>query len=324
MLISFILPVYNVGKWLNRCFDSIISQGIPTDEYEIIVVDDGSSDDSKRIIEEYIQSKKDDDISWHLISQSNFGASAARNAGLRLAKGEYIWWIDGDDCLAPECAVKLLNIMIKDKLDILNFAISILYDDGRLEPWSYDNSYVGKVQTGKRYICNVGVPPNVWSSIYRREFLVSNDLWLKEGIVHEDLEFPPRVYYMAERVSFSSVNSYYYYQREGSVMRTSDPKKVAKKAKDLLVISDSLFAFITDKESVDSDVYLSFMDKIAFAFSQSLRNAANGTCNVKDYTKREYYPLKFSDKCNIKDRIKYGLINFSVPLYLFMYKNLKK
>lgn len=324
MIISFILPVYNVGPWLDRCFDSIKSQGITTEDYEIIVVNDGSTDNSLSVVEAYFRRKENDNINWTVINQKNAGASAARNAGLRVAKGDFIWWIDGDDCLAPHCASTLLENMSANNLDILNFAISILYEDGRLEPWSFEERYVGMIKTGKQFICSVGVPPNVWSSIYRRDFLISNDLWLKEGIVHEDLEFPPRAYYLADRVSFSSVNSYYYFQREGSVMKNSDPVKIAKKAKDLLSICDSLYTFISGRENKNSEVYLSFMDKIAFAFSQSLRNAANGNYCISEYTKKAYYPLKYSGKCNKKDQLKYRLINFSVSLYLFTYKILKK
>lgn len=320
MLISFILPIYNVGDYLERCLDSIVNQEMEFCDYEIIAVDDGSTDDSLAVLNSYknktMQSGKA--VNLHILSQQNGGASAARNAGLKIAKGDYIWWIDGDDCIVKGCAPRLLHILQQENLDVLNFAASIMYDSGQMEELPIRQEYVDKVMSGVEFLTTVGVPPNVWSSIYKRQFLISNNLTMKEGVVHEDLEFPPRVYYFAKRVSLSSINAYCYLQREGSVMRTSDPKKVAKKAKDLLSICDSLYQFVEEHMEERTKVYSSFMDKIAFAFSQSLKNYTVDMFDIAEYKNKPYYPLKYSDKVRKSEKIKYSLINFSLSLYLFL------
>lgn len=322
MLISYILPVYNVAEWLEHCLDSIVNQGVSPDEYEIIAVDDGSTDDSLMVLHTYQQ--KHSSVNISILSQKNGGASMARNNGLRIAQGEYIWWVDGDDSITPGCTIKILDIAKRDNLDILNFAISILYNNDTQENYPIKKEYEGKIMSGIDYMCSVGVPPNVWSSIYRRQFLLDNNLTLMEGVVHEDLEFPPRTYYMAKRVELSSINSYCYYQREGSVMRTSDPAKITKKSKDLLRICDSLYKFTTDNLQKDTPVYYSFMDKIAFAFSQSLRNYSKEAFQIKEYKKRPYYPLIYSNNISKNEKLKYMLINFSLPLYLFLLRYIKK
>lgn len=320
MLISFVLPIYNVAAWLETCLDSILQQGLCCDDYEVIAVNDGSTDDSLQVLNSYKEKaeKEYPGLNFHIISQANAGASAARNAGLMIAKGDYIWWVDGDDYIASGCVANLLDIAIGKGLDILNFSISILHENGATELKPLNKDFEGKVLDGIEYICSVGEPPNVWSAIYRRQFLMDNDLRLKEGIVHEDLEFPPRAYFMAKRVSLSMDNAYFYRQREGSVMRTLSAERKMKKSKDLLTVCDSLYKFIENKADRNSLIYECFMDKIAFVFSQSLRNYTKEAFPIDEYKGKSFYPLKYSKRVGTREACKYRLINLSLSLYLFV------
>ena len=136
-LISFIIPVYNVEKYLAQCIESVLVQS--HDNIEIILVDDGSTDKSGEICDNF--SKTDNRV--RVIHQENRGASAARNAGLGIAKGNYIAFIDSDDYVSPSMAEKLLDAISKTDSDLAmcNFAYTdeLGKRDGHLEFWSGTN-----------------------------------------------------------------------------------------------------------------------------------------------------------------------------------------
>lgn len=325
MRLSYIIPVYNSSKWLERCLHSLLNQGIPTDDYEIIAVDDGSTDDSPIVLDELKTELSKKNVSVHVVRQENAGASAARNVGLRIAKGNYIWWIDGDDFLEVDSASQFLSICEEHKLDILHFGCKIVYADGRVLDYPIEKDNAGIVFPGEEYIIRYGFPPNVWSALYRRAFLQEKNLQLKEGVVHEDLEFPPRAFCLAERVASVPVLAYCYYQTENSVMRTKDVKKIKKKTFDLLDICDSLYRFVENRNyDRCSAVRTVFINHISFSFSQSLRNYSTDLFDVVKFTEKPYYPLEINDNLSKKDKIKYLLINFSLPLYLFFLRLIKK
>ena len=116
--LSYILPVYNVETFLPQCLDSIFSQGLQEDEYEVICVNDCSSDGSEKILEQY-QSLHSN---MHILSfKHNRGPSAARNAGVRIAQGEFIWFVDSDDFIGQGVAKQLLQRAEADDLEVLLF-----------------------------------------------------------------------------------------------------------------------------------------------------------------------------------------------------------
>lgn len=318
MYISFILPIYNVASYIDKTVSSIILQGLQPEDFEIIAVNDGSTDNSLQVLNTCkIKLLQQGYTNFVIIDQKNSGASAARNAGLRVANGDYIWFVDGDDTLEPNVAKDLLVKAQKSDLDILRFGIWIENKDG--SKYKYPNtSLIGEEYlTGHKYITSYGVPPNVWSSLFRREFLLKNHLWLLSGVVHEDLEFPPRAYYLAERVSAADVFAYNYLQREGSVMKSNSVDKQAKKSKDLLTICDSLYTFIINHREMSADTKAWFMAHIAFVFSQSLKNYKK-TFPISEYKKRPYYPIAINKLMSSKNKLKYAMINCSLRGYLFL------
>ena len=119
--LSFIVPVYNMEEYVGRCLNSLLNQDIPFTEYEIIVVNDGSTDSSLKILHEYAEKH----ANIRIVTQENKGLSAARNIGLREATGEYIWHIDSDDWIVENCASRLLELCKRDDLDMLEVAPSI-------------------------------------------------------------------------------------------------------------------------------------------------------------------------------------------------------
>ncbi len=106
LILSIIVPVYNVEKYLRDCLDSLLMQDLSTDEYEIICVDDGSKDSSPAILDEYAENH----ANIRVIHKQNGGVSSARNVGIEAAKGEYLWFVDSDDCIMPNCLGQLCQI----------------------------------------------------------------------------------------------------------------------------------------------------------------------------------------------------------------------
>jgi len=316
LILSIIIPVYNTEKWIARCLDSCLNQDIPHEEYEIIVVNDGSPDDSMSIVNEY--AAKHTNI--RVIHQQNRGLSAARNTGLKYATGTYVWFVDSDDFIESTCLGDLLKQAEKDSLDVLCFKPYLLFEDGRKDIFEIPFQAEKQVYDGSDFICKVDMPPAAWCALYQRSFLLEKALQFKEGIYHEDQEFTPRAYYLASRIEFINTCAYYYFQRTGSIMKSSNPKK----AHDLLVVADSLYNFAQQRMVCESSGYRVMTNKISFAFSQSLRNCQEITSEtIKEYESKPYYPLAINDSLSSKERIKYRLINRSVRLYLLVYKLFK-
>ena len=312
--LSIIIPVYNVEAFVGRCIESCLKQDIPPSEYELLIVNDGSKDGSMDVVRQF--AIQYDNI--RIVEQENAGLSAARNIGLKNAKGEYIWFVDSDDYVESDVLGNLINDCYSQELDVLCLGLQLSYDNGNKEPFAIKDDSKGEVLRGESFVSLVGMPPAAWCAIYRKKFLFDNSLHFLEGVIHEDQEFTPRVYFLAQRIKYSSVVVYNYFQRQGSIM--TSPKKRAKKSKDLLVICDSLYHFTKQHIVEGTPAYNTMIGKINFAFSQSLRNYTRGVSTITEYKEKPYYPLDISVEGEKRNRWKYRFINFSIPLYLLVHK----
>lgn len=312
--LSIIIPVYNVEPYLARCLDSCLKQNIPADEYEIIVVNDGSTDHSVAIVESYIQRFPN----VRLVNRDNGGLSAARNTGLKEAKGEYVWFVDSDDWIEPNVLKGLLDRAYRDKLDVLCFNLQLVFPNGHFEPYIISVKEIRCVYQGTDFICKVGMPPAAWAALYRREYLQKHSLRFYEGILHEDQEFTPRAYCLAERIAFFDQVVYNYNQREGGIMKS---RQTERKCKDLLTVADSLYDFVQSlPDKLHQKAYWTLMNHVSFAVSQSLANYSKDYFNLSEYKQKHYYPLCINPLLSNKDKWKYRLINFSLSLYLKVYR----
>lgn len=332
MKLSIIIPIYNVSKWLGRCLASVRNQGLNLEDYEIVAVNDGSTDDSMAVLESFRKKENENGIegNWTIVSQKNKGLSAARNAGLKVAKGTYIWWVDSDDYLEPCCATKLLERADKDRLDVLCFGLQLVTEEDAkeessqadIEPYEIPDSTNGAVVKGERFLLECGMPPAAWAAIYRRSFVEARALKFMEGVLHEDQEFTPRAYFLAKRIAFENMVVYNYVQRNGSIMKSENSKKTT----DLIKICTSLWNFAQENTQIESLIRYCFVNRISFLFSQSLSNLCR--CGIKEfpgnYKSLPFYPLSINKQLNKKERYKYSLINSSVPLYLSLYHKFVK
>lgn len=234
--LSIVIPVYNVEEYLKECLESVYSLNI---KKEIILVDDSSPDNSWKIIEEYKGKYPEETV---VIKQKNTGVSGARNNGLEIAAGEYIIFIDSDDFIKTKEFEKIFYETYEDKLDIGIGNGNYYYKNGDTKPFNRsDKIKTNIIFPGKEYF-KLAVETGshrdeVWDDIYRREFLIKNNLKFKKGLCHEDMIFSIQALIRAEKVKYIDCNYYMYRQRENSIMTNLNEKTESCKmyiAKELL------------------------------------------------------------------------------------------
>lgn len=233
--ISIIVPIYKVEKYLVRCVESLLAQDFPP--LEIILIDDGSPDRCGEICDNY--AKKDARIiAYH---KPNGGLSDARNYGLERAHGEYVLFVDSDDYLEPQACANLWKEARAGFADIIISKMALEKPSegmARFEKVAEDRFQYHRIYSGPAYLmgCLEGgaLRVEVIRTMFRRDFLVRNDLYFEYGILHEDEEFTPRALLKAERVVLTDYVYYHYdNSRSDSIMNSTalNAKKIADRVK---------------------------------------------------------------------------------------------
>ena len=220
--ISLIIPVFNVEKYLKQCLDSAINQTFT--DIEIIVVNDGSTDNSKDIIEDY----KKNDSRIILINQEHHGPGYARNTGLNIARGEYILFIDSDDWIKEETSQKLYDLIKRDEdLDLVIFQY-INYDEKKdiFYEEKFDsklNKFIDKTLTFKE-ISNCYLAPTCAMKLYRKSLIENNNIRFPEETFYEDKPFHTEIMLQFNKAFFTDKAYYIRRRRQGSITSKADKK----------------------------------------------------------------------------------------------------
>ena len=222
-LISIIVPVYNVEKELDRCVQSLIHQTY--ERIEIILVDDGSPDSCPKLCDEYAKQ----DCRIKVIHKQNGGLSEARNVGLNMAKGTYVLYVDSDDYIQLDACENLVKGFIDD-VDFVVGACKEIYKDN-ISYQKHTNIKPETVYNAKEFVIksikNFEWYAPAWLNLYKREFLLKNNLFYKVGYLYEDIEMLPRLFLAASKVSYIDYPFYNYVIRENSIMTSMNtPQKV--------------------------------------------------------------------------------------------------
>ena len=238
MKLSLIIPVYNVEQYIGRCLKSCLCQPhVTADDYELVIVNDGTKDNSMQIVEEMTR----DCANVTIVSQHNQGLSMARNAGLKAAKGEYVWFIDSDDWIEEGCLHEIIARLEQTGVDALQLQYRNVYTEGTLNEEVY--STINGVVEGKEWLLDEGFFVAVPFMIYRREFLQQQQLSFYPGIYHEDNEFKPRMLYLAQTcASYDKVAYNYFRGNAGSITSTLR----LKNGQDNFVVMNNLYAFVRE------------------------------------------------------------------------------
>lgn len=267
--ISVIIPIYNAEKYIYVCIDSLMHQGEL--HLEIILVDDGSTDQSGAIVDKCAE--KDNRIK--VIHQVNGGASAARNTGLNVARGEYIAFLDSDDWIKEKSLPALYHQAISYQADVVMGHIWLCHQDGSIDkPFKQvSGEFLNNTVSGKEgfiwLVKNRFYLPTPVQYIYKREYLQKIQACFEEGIMHEDELWTPIVLYQAEKMVISDIAFYYYRQNEESVMHTTSlSRRLASlfKVTDRLMESANRFDFSGENEKLKNWWYVNVFRLYAMAF----------------------------------------------------------
>ena len=224
---SFIVPVYNVARYLPECVESLIEQN--NQMMEIILVDDGSTDKSPEICDRYAS---DYPGMIRTIHKQNGGLSDARNTGLRKARGDYILFVDSDDYVAPAFLSQFESSDTDTKADVIFLNAVKVFPDGMTRPLG--NGYARDRISGMSHEAVVThlaalpkFPASAWDKMIKRELIEKHDLYFEKGLLSEDLDWAVRLFLAAETYDYFPCEYYYYRQaRPGSITNSIDSKYI--------------------------------------------------------------------------------------------------
>lgn len=213
-LISIIVPIYNVEKYLKKCIDSILNQTY--ENFELILVDDGSPDDCGKICDAYAQN----DQRIKVIHKKNGGLSDARNAGIEIAKGEYIGFIDSDDYISPDMYKELMRGCLDNQADIAmcgRYVVSEGYEVIKKEfVTDSPKKYSSETAIGKLLLWDT-CDSAAWDKLYRRSLF--DEIRYPVGVMSEDYDVTCRLFAKANQIVHVGKALYYYVQRNGSITK---------------------------------------------------------------------------------------------------------
>ncbi|MDO4202596.1 MAG: glycosyltransferase family 2 protein [Bacteroidales bacterium] len=283
MKLSIIIPIYNVEKYLPRCLDSLLRQGLEVGEWEVICVNDGSPDGCAAILADY--EKKHPGI-FRVMTQENRGVGATRNAGLREAKGEWIGFVDPDDYVIDGGFKYILNHFCETQFDVVHFSCTLVYTDG-VSLYDPDVKPDGKID----YECDGAEVYNrmsmsyVWSKFYRRSFLEKYNIRFVADML-EDQFFNFEVFSHSPYLRVVTSNIYRYEQGNvNSILKTSNKELVLIHLNDLYYNMKRVQRFLGQGNVEMSPAIYKMIDSFKDTYNKKMLNVCLTRDEWKRYTK---------------------------------------
>ena len=220
MKLSVVIPLYNKEKYIDRCLKSLLAQDVSQNEYEIIIVDDGSTDTGSLIGQSYAEKYSN----IHFFSQENAGPSAARNRGLEATKGDYIYFLDADDYLAYNVLNCPLELCEQNNLEILEFNTKEVKEESLPDflPKKLEDKAI-QVMDGITYIAERGFRNEAWRYLIQKDFLTDTGIIFTEGTFYEDAIFTASLFLKVNRMSKMNLDVHRYVLVQNSIVTNKDP-----------------------------------------------------------------------------------------------------
>ena len=257
MLISIIVPVYNVEKYIAECLDSVVAQTYKGD-IECIIVNDCTPDNSMSVVKDFIDSYSGN-IAFSVINHAqNRGLSAARNTGINAAKGDYIYFLDSDDLITPEC-IELLATPLEHREYEMVVADIVTFGEERgcprlgLEQGEYEGNEIVDSYL-ERLLYTMAV-----NKLCSRDFILKNKCLFKEGILHEDELWGFLVAYKLKTMYAINKETYRYRMHGNSIMANKD--KLAHSRESMAIIYCEMLS-IVDKSDIEKKTFYAYFDNI--------------------------------------------------------------
>ena len=316
-ILSIIVPLYNSEKYLPKCLISLENQDIPKEDYEIILVNDGSPDGSKALAEEYATQYPNIVV----LSQLNKGTSGARNTGLRNATGKYTYFVDPDDYILENSLKCIIDRMEEESLDILRFGYTEVdeqYNPTKSCKHPETPDYSSKVMDGYAFMAErLGIACYVWTYLFRTSLLKDNEIFFYEGDYFDDTPWLPRVMALAERVDSVDFKRHFYLIRSGSLVQSTTKSAVMRKVNGHQFLIKELYQQMSECPRFDAKKWYEMMITHCVVTFLSL-------VGVYLYDNRRFYlltlgnsnvfPLSYRN-ASVRNFVKIGIVNFSPKLY---------
>lgn len=297
-LVSIIIPVYGVEKYLEKCVKSVIKQSYKN--LEILLIDDGSKDKSGKICDKL----SENDLRIKVYHKKNGGLSDARNYGLKHATGEYIMFVDSDDYIDINMVKKMIDMANSYNLDIVMCDFSIVNENDKIilkkEKEStfkiYNKNQLFKLWNTDMYlICNLA-----WNKLYKKELF--DKIMFPVGKIHEDEFTVYKVVYLSKKIGYITESLYYYYQQESSIMHNLNDKRLnlLEALKERIDFSNNISNTFY-KETIE--IYMNAIIDYYFKFNNVKKH--NISNNLIKLFKNEYDEYNKQDVFSIKQRIRY-------------------
>ena len=323
MRLSIVVNMYNTASFLPRCLDTLLDQDIPADSYEIILVDDGSTDNSLELAQEYA-AKSTSDATMPTIRvehHANKGLAGARNTGLKAATGKYLCFVDPDDYIKNQSLSALLNQMDEENLDVLRFNYQKVDEEGNyLADSEMESSfdYSSKIMSGIEFMQDrLTTSCYVWAYIYRRELIIENDIYFDESCYFDDVPWLPRVLPLATRMNIINKRHLYYTQRKGSLVHTVNSTAVKRKIDGQMKLLQILHDHKPNLRIKDwyNRMYTHLVVSILTTVANNLYSMRNEYIDrIKEYN---LFPLS-PDKMLKNNKHKITLINLNPKLFMWL------
>lgn len=326
--LSIVVPVFNSEAFIKKCLNSLIRQDIPLCDYEILIINDGSTDNTVKIAESYAREY----FNVKVISQPNSGIGGARNTGLSHATGKYLFFVDSDDYIEPNCLNSILELSISNKLDVLRFNHRIIYNGISLKKNKVNRKFSYNTQpivilNGKEYLTKrVGWECFLWNYLFRTSFLKIEEFIFRPGIYFEDVEWLPRVLLKTQRVGITNNMIYNYVQREGSVTKGCGIKENEKIIQDRLTVIRLHKNLINSVKDKNFRKWINNFNSLAVLsiFSIVLKNFPNRINETfEEIQNINLIPLSCS-LLKLKQKLIVCSFNLSPKLYLILIKTGQK
>jgi len=306
-LISIIVPVYNVEKYIERCFNSLIN--VDYENIECVFIDDCSPDNSRKILEELIKKHEKQENFFIVKHSQNQGLPGARNSGIKQAKGDYVFFLDSDDEITSTGIGDLVEVLQKNpNSEIIQGNVKQIPAAGNdwydISKMRFPQNCENPSQIKRMFFTFPRVPVNAVAKLILREFLVENDLFFKEKILNEDEEWSYRVAKHIKSISFSSKLCYLRYMTPNSIMQQGD---LSGRIESRLQIFDGMLDNLDDEIAV---MQIRFIDSLMQNLLCDIKSNKKYIGFVKKY-KEIYAKLRLLKK-------KYPLAYFPNKLYLRM------
>ena len=316
-LITIVVPVYNVEKYLKKCIESIINQTYKN--LEIILVDDGSPDNCGKICDDY----KKQDSRIKVIHKKNGGLSDARNAGIDIANGEYITFIDSDDYIDDDYVELLYNAIVKDKTDMVISSHKVIYDNGTiLEKETGERSILNSKEVLKRILYDEGIDLSAWAKLYKIELF--RKVRYPKGRLFEDAATTYKLVDKCKNISIVSKSTYNYMIRENSITNLN----FSEKKLDLIKSTEEMCDYVQNKYP---DLEIACNRRLMYAYLSTLTQLARSKKRFPKEEKILMDYIKENRKKILKDkrvprRDKFGIIStiLGFEFYSFSWKVYKR